>query len=181
MEVVVGLRQGEDEACVGEHLLGIAAVELVAGEPGFLAKVLLAGVAPPAFAAAVAQPRDAHPGSGRKLRPSPGLQDFAGHLVARDDRAGDVRELAVDDVQIGAAHATGPDPDPDLARPGRQAGPDLPLQGLPGCPEHHGFHGRPPGRQIASSSSEWVGLPAAWALRSERYWSASRASPNRCP
>ena len=51
--------------------------------------------------------------------------DAADDLVARHDRKLGVRQLAVDDMQVGAADAAGLDLNADLPRPGRWVGPLL--------------------------------------------------------
>jgi len=53
-----------------------------------------------------------------------------------------MRELAVDDVQIGAAHAAGFDADQKLAGPGRRARGLAQLEGPTGLGEDHGTHTR---------------------------------------
>ena len=74
--------------------------------------------------------------------------DHADDLVTEDAGHAE-RELAVEQVQIGPAHATGAHLEEQLARAGAR---DRELGGYerpPGCLEHHGPHGaragRPPG------------------------------------
>src|SRR5690606_56992 len=50
------------------------------------------------------------------------------------------RQVAVDDVQVRAAHAAGPDPQPDFARPGPGVGPGFLLQTGAGRGQGHGDH-----------------------------------------
>ena len=95
VRVAVGDR--EAEALVGDRELRVAAVEVVAGEPRAVAEVLAA--------------RSGSSGT-RRVQPSQGTaqaarrpRSTADDLVAGDERQLRVRELAVDDVQVGAAHA----------------------------------------------------------------------------
>ena len=86
---------------------------------GALAEVLAARAAVAALAAGPAQPRDPDPVAGREaLRPLPRLDHLADDLVAEDQRQLRLGELAVDDVQVGAADAAGDHPDESLPGPG---------------------------------------------------------------
>jgi hypothetical protein len=62
--------------------------------------------------------------------------------VARHDRPARIRQLAIDNVKIGAANAAGFNPDPDLARPGRGIGPLFQRERPAGSGKDHGLHGR---------------------------------------
>ena len=52
--------------------------------------------------------------------------------MARDERQLRLGQLAVDDVEIGAADAAGLDADPHLPRPGSGSGSSVSRSGLPG-------------------------------------------------
>src|SRR5262249_47304882 len=104
--VGVAIRQRQAVALVGRGQLRVAAVDLVPGEAGALAEVLAAGPAEPALAARPAEPGDAHAVAGLEaLGPLPARDDLAGDLMAGDERELRLGEVAVDDVQVGAADA----------------------------------------------------------------------------
>ncbi len=74
--------------------------------------------------------------------------DLAHHLVAGHEVVPVPRQVARDDVQVGAAHPTGPDVDQDLARPGLRDGQLGPGERVPAQrsrlvddPRLHGAHG----------------------------------------
>jgi len=114
LDVRVPLRDREAEARVGDRVLGVAAVEVVAGEARSVAEVLPAAQAVAALAARPAEPRDADAPAGR-------LVD-ADDLVAGHERQLRVGQLAVDDVQVGAADPAGADADEQLAGLGLRLG-----------------------------------------------------------
>ena len=123
LEVRVALRDREAVALVGDRQLRVAAVELVAGEAGPLAEVLAAGAAVAALAAGPAEPRDPDPLPGLEaLRPLPRPLDGADDLVAGDERQLRLGQVAVDDVEVGAADAAGVHPHQHLPRPGLGVG-----------------------------------------------------------
>jgi hypothetical protein len=133
-----GLRVGvagwdlEAEALVGERVLGHAAVDVAAGEARQRAEVLAAGAAVGALAAGPPQPGDADAAAI-------GL-DGGDDLVAEDPRRRGDPDLAVEQVQVGAAHPTGLHLQQQLA--GRGHGDralDCP-QRLPDFLEHHRPH-----------------------------------------
>ena len=100
-------------ALVGHDELRVAAVAVVAGEAGAIAEVLAAAQAVAAFATRPAEPGDA---DGVALGETLARSDSAADdLVTRHERQPGVRQLAVDDVEVGAAHAAGRDGDEDLA------------------------------------------------------------------
>ena len=69
------------------------------------------------------EPGDADPlTQARHRHPGADLLDDAHDLVPRHDRQADVRQFAVDDMQIGAADAAGFDAHDDLARGGDRVG-----------------------------------------------------------
>ena len=111
---------GEAEPRVGHGELGVAPVERVAGEAGPVAQVLPVRSAEAALAARPAQPGNADPVAGREPvdRVADGL-DRAHDLVAQDERQRRVGELAVQHVQVGAAHGAGAHADEHLSGSGR--------------------------------------------------------------
>ena len=119
--VRVALRERQAEALVGDGQLGVAAVEVIAGEAGVVAEVLAAGAAVAALAVGPAEPGDADAVAGREaLRPLARAGDGADDLVARHQRQRRLAELAVEDVQVGAADAAGADRDQHLAGAGNR-------------------------------------------------------------
>ena len=100
--VRVAGREREAVARVRDRLLRIAAVDVVAGEARVVAEILLSGAAVAAFAVRPREPRNA---DARAFALA--LDHGADDLVAEDERQLRVGELAVSDVQIGAANAAG--------------------------------------------------------------------------
>ncbi len=108
--------------------LGEAAVDVPAGEERVLAEVLLPARAEPAGLVGPVQPRHADAvarGERRRARlaarrdglgAGPERHDLADDLVAGDDGRAVRRQLALEDVQVGAADAAGQHPQQDLAR-----------------------------------------------------------------
>jgi hypothetical protein len=66
--------------------------------------------------------------------------DTANHLMAGNDRIGDVGQFPVDDMQVGAANATGAYLDADLAWPRKWVGPLRILQPRASRGQDHGVH-----------------------------------------
>ena len=113
--VVVFVWNREAITLVGERVFGIAAVEVIAGEARVVAQVFVAARAVAAFAAGVAQPRHADAVAdieafGRRAF----FGDDADDFMPGNDRQLAVSEVAIDDVQIGAAHAAGANLDQQL-------------------------------------------------------------------
>ncbi len=77
---------------------------------------------------------------GASATPAPDRLDPADDLVTRDDRQLRIGQLAVDDVQVGAADAAGLDAQPDLPGAGIRIGPILEREPLAGPPQHHRAH-----------------------------------------
>src|SRR5690606_15025514 len=96
LHVAGPLRNAKAVGCVGDRILGVAAVDLVAGEARPVAQVLMAAHAVGADSAGVAEPRDADAVARRELRHAAAeLVDAADDLVAGDDRALGMPEVAV--------------------------------------------------------------------------------------
>jgi hypothetical protein len=106
-----GLQVGETfgyrkaETGVGDGILGVAAVDLVPGEPGVLAQVLAPGETVAALAVGPPQPRHPDPVPHREAVRAPSdLLHGADYLVAWDQGQSGIRQLPVNDVQIRPAH-----------------------------------------------------------------------------
>jgi hypothetical protein len=137
-----GLGQRKAVAGIRQRVVGVAAVDLVAGEAGFVAQVLAAAGAVAAVAAGPPQPGHADALAWREAADALAQgRDAADDLVAGDHRQPRVGELAVDQVQIGAAHAAGLHPQQHLATAGARHRPALQAQRLAGAVEHHRAHG----------------------------------------
>ena len=110
-------------ALVGDGQLGITAIDLIPGEPGAVAQILATAAAIFADPAGPAEPRHADPVADREavdLRPL--LDDRTDDLVAEDERQLGIGKLAVDDMQIGAAHRAGAHRNQHLLRPRTRRG-----------------------------------------------------------
>ncbi len=104
-DIAEGRVDREAIALVGDRQLGIAAIDLVAGEAGMVAQILTAATAAIADAAGPAEPRHADPVAEREVVGiGAPLNDHADDLMARHQRQFRLRQLAVEDVQIGTAH-----------------------------------------------------------------------------
>src|SRR5262245_61507178 len=117
VDIAVALGDLERVAGVGDDIFRVAAVVVITGEPGVDAEILVAGMAEAALAARVAEPWDADAIADREVRHAV-ADDLhrADNLMARDDWHVRRRQLAVDDVEVGAADAAGPNADENLAR-----------------------------------------------------------------
>lgn len=141
MHIVEGGRQREAVPRVGDRVVGIAAVDLIAGEARRVAKVFLSRYAVPALPAGVAEPRHADAVSQRQARDAIAQhRDRTDDLVAGHDRIVNVGQLVVDDMQIGAADAAGTDLDQHLSRPWRRHRPLAHCQPRSGRFQNHGPH-----------------------------------------
>ncbi len=116
---VAGLAaQREAVARVGQREVRVAPVDLVAGERGLVAEILAA-----AGAVATAPAGGPQPGNADALprlqavHAGPAALHPAHDLVAGNDGQPHRLELAVDDVQVGPAHAAGADPHEHLTAP----------------------------------------------------------------
>ena len=121
-------RQTVDEPGRRHRVLGEAAVDVPAGEQRVLAQVLLAAVAEAAGLVGLVQPRHADAvadGERRRARLAARRDelgagsegdDLADDLMAGHDGRAVRRQLALQDVQVGAADAAGQHPQQDLAR-----------------------------------------------------------------
>ena len=85
---------------------------MIAREAGVRTKILAPAFAVVTLAAHVAEPRDAHAVADGQMRHAvPQHVDQADDLVTGDDRHLLGRQVAVDDVKVGATHAARADAD----------------------------------------------------------------------
>src|SRR5205823_5993417 len=171
----VFLRDLEAEALVRDGLLGVTAVEVVAGEAGPVAEVLLPGAAVAAHAVRPTEPWHADTAArGERLA---ALDHRAHDLVSEHERELRLVELAVADVQIGAADPARVDAEPHLSGLELRAW-QLPFdQGLPLGLEHHGPHGHA-GKRYRRCVAQ-PPLAAASATTVARLWRTSFAANRR--
>ena len=120
-------RETVDEPGRRHRVLGEAAVHVPAGEQRVVAQVLVPALAEPAALVGLVQPRHADPvahGERRRLLVAAGVDavgtrpeggHLADDLVAGHHGRAVRRQLALQDVQVGAAHATGQHPQQHLA------------------------------------------------------------------
>jgi hypothetical protein len=140
-DVIARFTERKAVAGVRDEMGGKAAVTRVAGEARAVAKVLLAAPAIGTFAAGVTEPgntdafADFQGGDAGAKRVDP-----ADHLMARNDRIGDIGQFSVNDMQIGPAHAAGADLDAHVARRGFRIVPPLEPERRTGCRQDHGVH-----------------------------------------
>src|SRR5205807_9622416 len=98
------------EALRDDRVVGEATVGVISGELGVLAKILPPAPARLAESTGMTKPGDAHTVAGPEApRARARALDPTDDLMARHDRRPDRRQLALDDVQIGATHRTGAD------------------------------------------------------------------------
>ena len=121
---------GNRKSRLGNDDGGKTAVAAVARELGCIAQILPIRAAIFAAAAGFTEPRNSHPLTQGRLPNALSERLDASHdLMARNDRISKLRELTVDDVQIGAAHRACFHPDANLARLGFWIGALLQDQG----------------------------------------------------
>jgi hypothetical protein len=143
LQIAVALGQGEAVVRLRLGIFGIAAIGLVAGEGRCVAKVLAAGAAIGTNPASASEPGDADALAGREAGDAvPQLLDRTDDFVSRHDRQLRVGQLAVDDVQVGAADAAGAHLHDDLAGSGSRPGHFDQSQRLAGPLQAHGSHRR---------------------------------------
>ena len=119
--VAEAVGKGQGVGLVDHRELGVAAVVVPAGEPRGGAEVLVTADAPAAAPARVAQPGD--PGALARLEAGgtrPDRIDDADDLVTGNDAPTPRLDVALGEVEVGAAHAARRDADADLARSGHR-------------------------------------------------------------
>src|SRR5262245_32407237 len=123
-------------------MLGVAAVQRVAGEARAVAKIFFAAKTEFAFPAGVAEPRHAESRAERHPDAVAWCDDFADDLMTGHERRAGKRQVAVDDVQIRAAHAAGANTEQQLSRlwggPWPRLGDELRARSM----QSHAFGGR---------------------------------------
>jgi hypothetical protein len=148
LEVRIGVREGEAEALVGDDQLGVAAVPVVARELRPVAEVLAARAAEAALAVGPAEPGHPHPLAGSEALAA--FEHARDDLVSRHERELRPVELAVHDVQVGAADAACDDLEERVARTrlgnGEVGRPERAARGI----EDHGAHWGKATRGVAS-------------------------------
>ena len=135
--LLIGLlaRQGEAEALVGDHVLGIPAVDVAAGKAGAHAEVLAPRQALIALATGPAEPGHADPSTvGHRARDD---------LVSEDPRRLRDLHLAIDEVEVRAAHGAGVDAQQQLTGPGDRDRPRHRHERRADALEDHRTHARP--------------------------------------
>ena len=96
-------------------MLRVAAIDAAAREAGALAQVLLAKLAVTAGPAGLGEPGDADPVTGAKGRDrAAGVDHAPDDFVPGRHRVDGLRQLAVDEMQVGAADAAGAHLDENL-------------------------------------------------------------------
>ena len=103
--IIVVVRNSKTETRIGRDVLGIAAVDRVAGEERAPAEILAARAAEIAFAASPSEPRNADAFAGPKtIDAVTEFFDVSDNFVSWNQRQLRIRQLTVDNVQIGAAN-----------------------------------------------------------------------------
>ena len=145
LQVRIVLRQWKTEALIGDEVLRIAAIEVIAGEFRLQAQVL--ETAPAEAAGFVNESEPGHADSlfrRKAVRAIAPPGDVANHHVPDDEWQLGVQQLAVDDVKIGAADGADGDLDQDLLRARAWDGQVFEAQRLSDGAEAHRLHAPPP-------------------------------------
>src|SRR5262249_11405661 len=151
-EGIAGIRDG---------MGGETAVTGVAGKERTVAEVLHPVTAKPAFAASVSEPRNSNAIANPVCRRTGACKvDAADNLMTGDDGISDIRQFAIDNMEVGSADAAGADRNADLSVAGCRVGSLLPLQRRPGSRQHHRSHLRLSWRIFV----QIVPGPAVWTL-----------------
>ena len=149
--VAIGGRQLEAVARVGDGVFGIAAVDLVAGEERVVAQILLAAAAIEAGAVGMSEPRHADAVVDGEAGDAGAKRRHVTHdLMTENERQLGLRQLAVEDVEIGAAHPASGDLDEDLLGSRLGNGQLGKSERLARPVEQHGLHDRRDGHVLPS-------------------------------
>ena len=142
LHVAVRAIDRKAESSVGDRVLGVPTVDVVAGESRVVAQILASGRAVDARAVSPAKPGDAHAISHpRRLHRVPGRDDFSDNLVTGDEWQLGMGQLTVDDVQVGPAQGAGADLDEHLIVTGRGVWKGAFAKRAAGCVQDHRPHG----------------------------------------
>ena len=140
LDVAERRRHGEAEPLVRDAELRVATVQVVAGEERAVAEVLTPGATVRTRAARPAEPR--HSDAVARRESSGARHDLGDDLVTGDERELRPGQLAVDDVQVGAADAAREHAEERLSRAGLGIGQlDLPKRRA-SRRQHHRPHRR---------------------------------------
>jgi hypothetical protein len=119
VSIVVFRRQGKAERCVRDGVFGVAAVNLISSVFRARAEILALTAAEFTHAARPSEPRDADAITVRMIRDVGANRfDTTNDLVSWHDWYRGLGQIALDDVEIGAADPTREDFDEDLFRSG---------------------------------------------------------------
>ena len=80
---------------------------MVAVKPGAVTEIFAFARAVLALAAGPAEPRNADTGADSEFGASANRGNFADNLVSGDHRVSDIRQFAIDDMQVGPANRAG--------------------------------------------------------------------------
>jgi hypothetical protein len=117
MQVGVALRYPKTKPRIRDGKLGVAAVELIAGKPGGVAKVF-----PPRLTIGTAAARSTEPGDSNSLAGfkahnlAANRRYGANNLMARYEREFRIRQFSINHVEISAANRAGADSNQNLIR-----------------------------------------------------------------
>ena len=137
------VRHGEAEARVGDGELRVPARQLIPGEARVRAEVLPAGRARAADAARPPEPRHADPVADRRAFGALAERvDHADDLMPEDEGQDRFGEVAVDDMEVGAADPADMDAEPHLARARLGVGQLGGAQRRSRTVQHHRAHAR---------------------------------------
>jgi len=141
LDIGKGLGDGKAEISAGDDGVGVAPVAGPPGEGRRVAQVFGARKAIAAPAAGLAEPGDAPAvADGDALDARPHRIHTPDDLMAGNERAASLGQVAIDHMKVGAADAAGADPQPQLARGRLGIGASFRAQAGPGMIEHHREH-----------------------------------------
>jgi hypothetical protein len=113
VKIVQSCRKWHHEIAARAGEFGVTAVDGVAGEGGRVAEILVALTAIPAGSIRAADPGHAHASAEWKRRRG-SAGNLTGDLVTGYQWLALGRQFALDNMQVGAANTTGPDPDQNV-------------------------------------------------------------------
>ena len=155
MGVVEGVWERVGEVGADENVLGIAAVDGVAGEDGVVAEVLFGAAAEGADAVGSADPGDADAHAVGTVGGC-AVDDFADDLVAGDEGLLDEGKIAFEDVEVGAADSAGEDAEEEVAWGEDGRGDVFEAEGLVWGSQNGGVHWVPSGIEFDQGSPSLI-------------------------